>query len=197
MILFSMQGRRIVSAAIVLCWALAATSVLSAGQFKWLTGGDKTIKYATYKDPAGRFELEYPAKDWRILPSGVGSSLVFSRSDGPSLFIDRATITERLTPAEVEAMADIEVSRLKKEQPNGRDFKSEMLEGKSGRGVLIRYSRPGAELESVVQYSIPVEKDLYRLNGVMPVRLLSKNEEIVMHMIQSFKAAGSPSATKD
>jgi hypothetical protein len=199
MILLSVQRRRIVSAALVLCWTLAATSILSAGQnpFKWLTGGDKSIKYMTYKDPAGRFELEYPQKDWRILPSGVGSSLVFSRSDGPSVFIDRATMSGPLTAPEVEAMAGLEVDRLKEEQPNGRDFKSEMLEGKSGRGVLIRYSRPGAELESVIQYSIPVARDLYRLIGVTPVKLLAKNEEIIMHMIQSFKAAGSPSTTKD
>lgn len=199
MILLSVQRRLLVSAAIVLCWALADISILTAGQnpFKWLTGGDKTIKYTTYKDPGGRFELEYPQKDWRILPSGVGSSLVFSRSDGPSVFIDRVTIAGRLTPAEVEAMADLEVGRLKEEQPNGRDFKSEMLEGKSGRGALIRYSRPGTELESVIQYSIPVDRDLYRLIGVTPVKLLAKNEEIIMHMIQSFKAAGSPSTTKN
>ncbi len=151
----------------------------------------------TYKDPGGRFELEYPTKDWRVLPSGVGSSLVFSRSDGPSLFIDRTTIAEELTPAEVDALADIEITTLKAQQPTGKDFKSEMLEGKSGRGVLVRYSRPGAETEAVVQYSIPVKKDLYRLSGVMPSRLLSKHESTVMHMIQSFKASASPSTTKD
>jgi hypothetical protein len=198
MILPGWRRRRIVSRSLVVLWTLAATTGLSAEQnpFGWLTG-DKSVKYMTYKDPGGRFELEYPTKDWRILPSGVGSSLVFSRTDGPSLFIDQITIVDRLTPAEVDVLADIEISRLKKEQPKGRDFKSEMLEGKSGRGVLIRYSRPGTELESVVQYSIPVEKDLYRLNGVMPSRLLSKHESVVMHMIQSFKASASQSTTKD
>ena len=50
-------------------------------------------------------------------------------------------------------------------------IKSEKLDSKSGSGVLIRYSRVATEPEVVVQYSIPIAKDLYRLNGVVPGRL--------------------------
>jgi hypothetical protein len=97
-------------------------------------------------------------------------------------------MVDRLTPGEIDAMPDIEVSRLKEQQPKASAFKSEMLDSKAGRGVLIRYSRGGSEPETAVQYSIPVGLDLYRLSGVIPDKQLAKYEPIVMHMIQSFTA---------
>jgi hypothetical protein len=62
--------------------------------------------------------------------------------------------------------------------------------------VLIRYSRVATGPEAVVQYSVPVGQELYRLNGIVPERLLSKYEPIVMHMIQSFKAPADPSTAR-
>jgi hypothetical protein len=178
----------------ILCWQ---STGLTAGQFKWLVGGDKNTKYQTYKDPVGRFEVEYPAKDWRLLPS-VGSSLaVFARNDGPALGIDLLRLADRLTPGEIEALPNEEVDRLREQQPRAKDFKSDMLEGRAGRGVLIRYTRIGTEPESVMHYSIPVGQDLYRLSGVVPEKLLSKYEPIIMHMIQSFKAPAGPSTPKN
>jgi len=170
---------------------------LSAGQIpSWLGGGDKDTKYKTYKDPAGRFELDYPTKDWRLLPSAGSNLAVLSGKDGPSLFIELTKLTDSLTPAEVEAMPDLELSRVKDQQPKATDFKSEMLDSKSGRGVLIRYSRVAVVPEVVVQYSIPVLKDLYRLNAVIPARIIAKQEAVVMHMIQSFMAAAGPPTTQ-
>jgi hypothetical protein len=171
---------------------------LAAGQdpFK-AAGADKNTSYQTFKDPAGRFELEYPTKDWRLLPS-VGSSLaVFVRNDGPTLFVDHLRLVDRLTPGEIEALPGLEVGRLKEQQPKAKDLKSDMAETKAGRGVLIRYSRVGTEPESVVQWSIPVGQDLYRLNGVVPEKLLSKYDPIILHMIQSFKATADPSTPKN
>jgi hypothetical protein len=63
-----------------------------------------------------------------------------------------------------------------------------MADSKAGRGVLIQYARVGTQPESVMQFSILVGQDLYRLNGVVPEKLLSKYESIVKHMIESFTA---------
>jgi len=191
-------GRRAFAGSVlsILCVLSAG---LTAGQnpFKRLLGGDKNTNYQSFKDPAGRFELEYPTKDWKRLPS-VGSNLaVFSRNDGPVLIIDLLKLADRLTPGEVEALPEMEVDTLRKLEPKVKDFKSDMLETRAGRGVLIRYSRVGSTgPESVVQYSIAVGQDLYRLNGVIPEKQLEKYESIVMHMIQSFKAAADPAAPK-
>jgi hypothetical protein len=179
----------------ILC-VLSASLASEQNPFRKLLGGDKT-DYQTFKDPAGRFELEYPTKDWRLLPSGGSSLAVFARNDGPALFVDHVRLVDRLTPGEIDAMPEMEAGRLKEQQPQGKDFKSDMLETKAGRGVLIRYSRVGTGPESVMQYSIPVGQDLFRLNGVVPARLLSKYEPIIIHMIQSFKAPADPVAPKN
>jgi hypothetical protein len=181
---------------------LSIVCLLSAGltaeqnPFKKVFGGDNNTKYQIFKDPAGRFELEYPAKDWRLLPAGGSSLAVFARNDGPALFVDHLRLVDSLTPGEIEAMPEMEVGRLKEQQPKAKDFQSDMLETKAGRGVVIRYSRLGTEPESDVQYTIPVGQDLYRLNGVVPNKLLPKYEGIIMHMIQSFKVPAGPSAPK-
>jgi hypothetical protein len=181
---------------------LSIVCMLSAGltaeqnPFRKLLGGDKT-SYQTFKDPAGRFEIEYPTKDWRLLPSGGSSLAVFARNDGPALFIDHIKLVDRLTPGEIDAMPEMELGRLKDQQPKGKDFKSDMFDTKAGHGVLIRYSRIGTGPESVMQYSIPVGQDLFRLNGVVPEKLLSKYEAIIIHMIESFKAPAEPSAPKN
>jgi len=169
---------------------------LSARQLGWLGVGDKDIKYKTYKDPAGRFELDYPTKDWRLMPSAGSNLAVLSGKDGPALFIELTKLTDSLTPPEVEALPELELTRVKDQQPKATDFKSDMLDSKSGRGVLIRYSRVTAVPEVVVQYSIPVRTDLYRLNAVVPARSIGKHEPVVMHMIQSFKAATGPASTQ-
>ena len=162
--------------------------------FKWMVGGDKNVKYETFKDPAGRFEIEYPAKDWKRLPSGGSSLAVFARNDGPTLFVDHVRLVGALTPAEIEGMAAVELDTLKEQQPKAKDFKSDMLDSKAGRGVAIRYSRDSTGPETVVQYSIPVGQELFRLNGVIPDKQLAKYEPIIMYMIQSFKAPAASSS---
>src|SRR3954466_9652641 len=92
---------------------------LRAGQFSKLWGASGNVKYDRFKDPAGRFEIDYPVKDWKRLPvrsrveapatAGtplpVGSSLVaFARNDDAPLSVDHLTLLEALTPGEVDGM---------------------------------------------------------------------------------------------
>jgi hypothetical protein len=163
--------------------------------FKRIVGKDTNVKYQTFKDPAGRFEIEYPEKDWKRLPSGGSSLAVFSRSDGPTLIIERVTLAGPLTPQEMEGMSSVELGNLKDAQPKATGFKSDMMDSKAGRGVIIRYSREGTGPETVLQYTIAVGVDLFRINGVIPDKQLTKSEPIVMYMIQSFKAPAA-SASK-
>ena len=175
----------------ILCLLSAAPS---AGQnpLKWLTG-DKGTKYNGFKDPAGRFEIEYPAKDWKLLPPGGSSLAVFARNDGPTLYIDHVRLREPLSQGEFDALPDVEISRLKLQEPNAKTFKSELLESRAGRGVLIRYSREGGAPETVMAYSIPVDQDMFRLSGIVADKQMAKYEPVVMHMIQSFQVGKTPS----
>jgi len=193
---FSLSKRRLFPAlaAVLLC---TCSTELSAKQFKWMVGGDKNIKYLPFRDPAGLFELEYPEKDWKRLPS-VGQSLVgFSRNDGPTLFVDHVRLTEGFTAAEIAGLPTVELATLKDAQPKAKDFTSEMLYSKAGRGVLIKYSREGAVPETVIQFSIVVGLELFRINGVIPDKQVAKYEPIVMYMIQSFKAPAAATASKN
>ena len=171
---------------------------LAAGQnvFKRMVGADSNVKYQTFKDPSGRFEIEYPAKDWKRLPSGGSSLAVFARNDGPTLFLDHITLAEALTPAEIGGMPAVELSTLKDQQPKAKDFKSDMLDSKAGRGVLIRYTRDATGPETVVQYSIAIGQQLFRINGVIPDKQVTKYEPIIMYMIQSFKAPATAPTSK-
>jgi hypothetical protein len=191
----SLPGRRALTGSVLSIVCLLSAG-LSAGQVRNPFRGDRAPTYQTFKDPAGRFELDYPTKDWRPLPTGGSSLAVFASKDGPTLVIDHVRMRERLTPGEIEAMAEGEIGRIKDNQPKAKDFKPEKLESKAGRGVLIRYSRDGSGPEVVVQGSIPVGQDLFRLNGVIPEKQLSKFDSIIIHMIESFKTPAEPAAAK-
>jgi len=175
---------------------LSSVPATAQNPLKWLTG-DRSTKYGIYKDPEGRFEMEYPTKDWRVLPSNGSSTLVgFSRNDGPTFFVDYIRLLDKLTKGELDAMADLEKQRLMDQQPKATGFKTELLESKAGSGVLIRYSRPGTGPESVIQYSFVANVDLYRLNGVVPEKQLQKYEPVIMHMIQSFQSKTNAASPK-
>ncbi len=161
---------------------------LTAGQGVLGSGVDKSNSYRTFKDPAGRFEIEYPNKDWKLLPSGPSSLATFNHKDGPMLYIERLHLEDPLTPEEAAALPDAEVDRLKGLEPNVKDFKSDPAETQAGRGVLIRYSRIEAG-ESVMQLSILADpKNLYRLIGIVANKLMPKFEPVVKYMFRSFLA---------
>ena len=89
-------------------------------QKKFLIFGDKNIKYKAFKDPSGRFELEYPTKDWSPLPTGGSAVAILARNDRTAtVVIDLSRLTEPLAPSEVATNAQIEVETLKEQQPQG------------------------------------------------------------------------------
>jgi hypothetical protein len=175
---------------------LSVVCLLSAGLTASQLFRGRGPTYQTFRDPAGRFELEYPNKDWRLLPSGGSSLATFVSDDGPTLFIDHVKLAEPLIPAEIDAMAENDAERLKREHPTGKDFKPGPLDTKAGRGALVRYSRVETASEVVVHGSIPAGLDLFRVYGVLPDKQVAKYEPIIMHMIQSFKAPADPAGAK-
>jgi hypothetical protein len=197
MSLASRQGRAVAACVLTMLWTLAAGQPATAGQNPLKRFfGDKDTRYQTFKDSAGRFEIDYPSKDWRLLPGAESSLAVFAHNDGPTLFVDHVRLVDSLTPDEIEALPDHEVDRLKQREPQAK-LTSVMLQSKAGNGVLITYSRIGTGPESVAQYTIAAGQDLYRLNGIVPERLAAKFEPIIKHMIQSFKAPANPPSAKN
>jgi hypothetical protein len=160
--------------------------------------GDKGVNYRMFRDAAARFEFEYPTKDWRVLPSAGSSLAIVARNDGEAtLTIDYFRLSAPLGPEEIGTMAEVEIQDLKEKHPDAKDLKSEVIDIKAGRGAMIRYSSVGAKgAEQVMQFSVPVGQDLFRVIAIVPEQLAAKYEVIVAHMIASFKAPASPPAPK-
>jgi hypothetical protein len=190
--------RRSILAVLAACGVLAGEHAALA-QKKFLIFGDSKTKYTMYRDPSGRFEIEQPAKDWGLVPPGGNAIAIISRNDrSATLVIDMVRLTEPLGQDEVATNAQIEVDTLKEQQPNAKDFTSELFDSKGGRGALIKYSRVGQKgAERVARFLFGVDRDLYRLDGVVQDASAAKYEPILMHMIQSFKAPAGPAPTKN
>jgi hypothetical protein len=123
--------------------------------------------------------------------------VTFARNDGPTFYVGHVKLSEPFTPAEIANLPAVELTTLKDQQPKATGFKSDTLESKAGRGVLIKYSREGAGPETVIQFSIAVGTELFRLNGVIPDKQVAKYEPVVMYMIQSFKAPAGATTSKN
>ena len=179
------------------CMLADAPAAMAQGKFLGIFGDGK-VKYKTFKDPAGRFELDYPEKDWSPLPTGGSAIAILSRNDRTAtVVVDLTKLSEPLAPAEVATNAQIELEGLKEQQPNAKNFTSEVIDAKSGRASLIRYARVGpAGPERVMRYSIGVGHDLYRLDAVVQEGSLAKYEAILMHMLTSFTAPPGPTSSK-
>lgn len=187
-------------------WALAVLGVVGvlAGERAALAQkvlgifGSGDVKYTGYRDAGGRFEIEQPARDWGLVPGGSAIAIFARKDQTATLVVDLATLTEPLGPNEIATNAQIEIDTLKEQQPNAKDFTSELFDCKGGKGALIKYSRIGTKgAERVLRYLIGVERNLFRLDGIVQNAAAPKNEPVLMHMIQSFKAPAGPAATKN
>jgi len=189
--------RRSALAFAVACYVLS-TETLAVEQRRFLLFGDRNVTYRTFKDASGRFQLDYPTRDWSPFPAGGSAIAILARNDrAATVVIDLARLAEPLAPAEIERNAQIEFESVKEQQPKAKDFKSEILDTKAGRASLIRYARIGANgPERVMHYSVAVGRDLYRLDGVVVEESLARYEPIVMHMLLSFKAPADPTTSK-
>jgi hypothetical protein len=194
----TMTARRGSALVFAIACSVLAAQHHAAAQFLGLFG-DKNVKYKVYKDPAGRFELEYPTKDWRPLPTGGSAIAILSRNDlTATVVVDLSKLTEPLAPEEVATNAQIELEALKEQQPNARNFTSEIVDSKAGKASLIRYARIGSNgPERVMRYSVGVGLELYRLDAVVQEASAAKYEAILAHMLMSFAAPAGPASSKN
>jgi hypothetical protein len=185
--------------ALTLTLCAVAHGPMAAAQFGKIFGRKQEVTYQTYRDSSGRFSLEYPNKDWRVVPGGgSGALVILARADGEAtVVVEASTLVEALAPSEIQAMAEIEVDNLKARVPIAKDAKYELVDTKLGPGAMIPYANVGAQgPERVVQYSIPVDKNLFRLIRTARVAAAAKHDAVLTHMIESFKSPAEPAAPK-
>jgi hypothetical protein len=186
---------------LILLLAFFAVSVVadpSWAQLPRIFGGRREVKYQLYKDSANLFEVDYPERDWRMIPVAVGGNVAvqFSHKDGAAFMVEHVRMPAALTDGERAAMEDAELDRVRSQERATKDFKTESLETRSGPCVAIRYQQIARGPERVVQCTLAVGVDLFRLYGVMPERLLAQLEPVAVHMIGSFKTPAVPAASE-
>src|SRR5262245_22746286 len=180
MILNASIMRRLAFLLAVLSFILGAEPRPFAQKVLGIFGSDK-VSYKTFKDAAGRFELEYPNKDWSSLTTGGSAVAILSRNDhSATVVIDLAKLTEPLQASEVETNAKIEVESVKEQQPTAKEFTTQIINTKAGgRAAIIKYARVGSNgPERVMRYIVGVGLEMYRVIAVTPPASTAKQEPV-------------------
>jgi len=145
--------------------------------------------FQTLRGPDARFSMEYPSKDWLVVPSGGAAAVILAQKKGDAaVVVERAPLRQELAPEEItDLFAQLETDVVRERQPKAADFQSRVIDAPGRRLVVLQYVRPGvAGPERVRQYSIPVGKQLYRLTFAAPVGQFPSFDVVFSHMAAAF-----------
>lgn len=152
-----------------------------------------------------QIRLEYPKRDWEIVPRasatmipGVTSpivSLVHRRREA-AVVIEQTKLHQPLALDDItDLFSQLEVDSVRERQPQASDVKAKLVEAGGRRFVIVTYARQGVGgPERVRQYSIPAGADLFRLTCVAAASQFARYEPIFAHVAASFTA--TPSGTQ-
>jgi hypothetical protein len=194
------RGCGIVVIAVTLAGSLAAAppaqrgaaTAASPGTDPWVSRA-ATLQVQPQRSMDAPLQVEFPTKDWMVLPSS--GALVFvaaSRKGDAVVLIERSTLRQALDPADItDLFAQIEIEAIKESQPKAADFLSKVLDSGARRLVAVQYSRPGVlGNERVRQYSVPVGTVLYRMTCISSAARFAAYDPIFAHMAASLTFTG-------
>jgi len=178
---------------VVIVLVVTAVAFPDAAEIGLLKRDSKT-EYRTFRDPNGRFALDYP-KDWQVI-AGAGDVLVtFAATNGEAAFVvERSKMNIALAPEDItDLFAQIEADILKERQPRASDLIAKVGGDTSLRTILIDYARPGlSRPERARQYSLPMGQELYRLTCSALTIKFAKYDSAFAHVAGSFKNTAAP-----
>jgi hypothetical protein len=181
----------VVAAAAAMVVGAAAQQPPAALRGTWY-GRDAKGSYTPYRDAAGRFNLEYPRRDWLLLTGDGAVLLVAAHNRGEAwVILERVRMNTALAPDEVtDLFADLETENVKQHQPRADGFQKRVFDTDNRRFIALQYTRPGVdpkEQEIVRQYSFPVGQDLYRLVCAVQGRRFDRYEAMCAHVAATFR----------
>jgi hypothetical protein len=176
--------------------APAVVPATSATQGTWLRRGK--IEFQVLKDPGGRFTIEYPKRDWRVVPGGGSVLFTLAHSGNEAaVVVEYNRMDPPLMPEDITEMFSqvIELDEVKKRQPGASDFRPGLVTGPEGKQSQIDYTRPGMNgQERVRLVSMPRGADLYRIVCSAKAELFPKYEAIFSHIFETFRTRAAPLA---
>lgn len=155
-------------------------------------GRNAKLQMQPYKSPGGRFSMEYPRKDWILLPGAGDVMMSLAQKNGEAVvLIERSQLRTALAPEEItDLFAQLEVDTLKDQDHDAADFQPRVFDAGDRRLIIIQYTQPGLSGRNVVrQYSIPHGQDLFRLICSAPAAQFPKYSAIFAHLAASFQAS--------
>lgn len=195
------RGCGIVLIAVTLAGTLAAAplhaqrrpaTVASPGTDPWVSRAAK-LRVRPQRSADAPLQVEFPAKDWMVLPSSGALVLAAASRKGDAVvLIERSTLRQALDPADItDLFAQIEIEAIKERQPKAADFQSKVLDSGARRLVAVQYNRPGVlGNERVRQYSVPVGTDLYRVTCISSAARFAAYDPVFSHIAASLTFTG-------
>jgi hypothetical protein len=169
-----------------------AATVASPGTDPWVSRAAR-LQVRPQRSADAPLQVEFPAKDWMVLPSSGALVLAAASRKGDAVvLIERSTLRQALDPADItELFAQIEIEAIKERQPKAADFQSKVLDSGARRLVAVQYSRLGVlGSERVRQYSVPVGTDLYRVTCISSAARFAAYDPVFSHIAASLTFTG-------
>ncbi|MBI2835033.1 MAG: hypothetical protein HYX76_11475 [Acidobacteria bacterium] len=167
----------------------ALASLVVTAQPANIFGRNAKLGVQPLQGPSGRFNLEYPKKDWQAVPGGGFVLVTLAQKKGEAaIVVEHATLNIALTAADIDdVFAQTEADLVRERQVAATNVTAKLLDVGPRRLILVEFGRPGIKgAERVRQYSFPVGTDLYRLICSSAVAQFTKFEPVFAHVAASF-----------
>ena len=191
------RGCGIVVIAVTLAGTLAAApphpqrrpaTVASPGTDPWVSRAAK-LQVRPQRSADAPLQVEFPAKDWMVLPSSGSLVLALASRKGDAVvLVERSALRQALAAEDItDLFAQFEVDAIKEWHPKAADIQSKVLDLGARRLVAVQYARPGVlGSERVRQYSVPVGRQLYRVTCISSAAQFAVYDPVFSHIGASF-----------
>jgi hypothetical protein len=159
------------------------------------------LEVFSFETPNRQVRLEYPKRDWQIVPGytasvvpGATSPIVslMQRKREAAIVVEQTKLHQPLALDDItDLLGQLEADSIKERQPLASDIHSKLVEAGGRRFVIVNYGRQGVTgAERIRQYSIPAGGDLFRLTCVAAASQFARYEPVFAHVAASFTVIG-------
>ena len=151
----------------------------------------RALEVLTFTDPANRFSVEYPKKDWRLSAGGLSVLVSFTQKDGEArVDIEHAPQRRRLDPASIgDLFLSVQAEEIKEIDRLAADIKSRLITNGDTRIAVFEYTRQGGDGPEYARvYLFLRGLSLYRVVCRVKSAQLAKYNPVFAHIAATFAA---------
>ena len=159
------------------------------------------LEVSSFETPNRQIRLEYPRRDWQIVPGynasvvpGATSPIVslMQRKHEAAIVVEQTKLHQPLALDDItDLLGQLEAESVKERQPLASDIQPKLVQAGGRRFVIVNYGRQGVTgAERIRQYSIPAGADLFRLTCIASASQFARYEQVFAHVAASFTVIG-------